>query len=124
METSLNACYSGIDLLETWHKRLVHVNYGSMNKMYSSELVEGLPAIIKLVKLCDVCQYDKQCRKPFPKETVLKAYQKLNLVHTDIYGPMKTLSLNNSKYYKLFIDDLTRYCWTFFIKQKLEALIK
>ena len=43
------------------------------------------------------------------------------MVHTDICGPMRTPSLSGSKYFVLFIDDLTRMCWVWFLKQKSEV---
>ncbi|KAE8695211.1 hypothetical protein F3Y22_tig00110729pilonHSYRG00019 [Hibiscus syriacus] len=35
---------------------------------------------------------------------------------------MKKPSLNGSKYFVLFIDDLTRMCWVYFLKSKLNVL--
>lgn len=71
--------------------------------MAIENLVDGLLVIAKLEKLCDTCQFGKQIRKPFPKEKKLRAKQKLELVHPNISGPMKTLSLNCSKYYIVLI---------------------
>jgi hypothetical protein len=42
-------------------------------------------------------------------------------VHTDVGGPLKTSSLNDSKYYITFIDDHTRMCWIYFMKYKYEV---
>ncbi|EOY16728.1 Uncharacterized protein TCM_035607 [Theobroma cacao] len=116
------AFYSELDMSETWHKRLSHLNYNSLNLVSSNELVEGLPQITKLDKLCSICQFRKHTRKSFPIVSSWKVIMKLEPVHTDISGPMKTPSLSGSKYYILFIDDITSYCWVYFMKQKSEAL--
>ncbi|WRX23027.1 Reverse transcriptase [Theobroma cacao] len=46
-----------------------------------------------------------QSKTPFPKQSLSKANEKLELVHSDVGGPMKTESLNGSLYYMIFIDD-------------------
>lgn len=56
---------------------------------------------------------------PSPKERKWRAKQKLELIHIDISGPMKTFSLNGSRYYVLFIDDITSLCWVYFLKKKI-----
>ncbi|WRX23429.1 Integrase [Theobroma cacao] len=90
--------------------------------MSAKSLVEGLLGIVKPSKLCKACQLGKQTRKPFPKQSGWKASRKLELVHTDIFGPIKTASLSGSKYYIIFIDDYSKFCWIFFLKEKSEAL--
>ncbi|MCI36864.1 copia-type polyprotein, partial [Trifolium medium] len=45
----------------------------------------------------------------------------LELIHTDVYGPMRTPSLNNNRYCILFIDDFSRMTWIYFIKEKSEV---
>lgn len=50
-----------------------------------------------------------------------RASAKLQLVHTDICGPMQTESLGRNKYFLLFIDDYTRMTWVYFLKAKSET---
>ncbi|EOY19976.1 Retrotransposon protein, unclassified, putative [Theobroma cacao] len=72
-----------VDLSDVWHKRIGHVNFGSLIKMSSEVMVDGLLVIVKPDMLCKVCQYGKQCRKSFPKGRSWKAKKKLELVHLD-----------------------------------------
>ncbi|KAA3483055.1 Retrovirus-related Pol polyprotein from transposon TNT 1-94 [Gossypium australe] len=58
----------------------------------------------------------KQTRQPFPLNKAWRASEKLQLVHTDVCGPMKTQSLNGSRYFILFINDYSRFCWVYFLK--------
>ncbi|KAA3452947.1 Retrovirus-related Pol polyprotein from transposon TNT 1-94 [Gossypium australe] len=60
-------------------------------------------------------------RLPFPLNQAWRALERLQLVHTDVCGPMKTQSLNDSRYFILFVDDYSRYCWIFFLKHKSEV---
>ena len=75
-----------------------------------------MPSIYACDEVCDVFQFEKQSRLPFPKNQAWRATQKLQLIHTDICGPMRTPSLSENKYFVLFIDDLTRMCWVWFLK--------
>ncbi|KAA3453210.1 centromere protein F isoform X7 [Gossypium australe] len=45
---------------------------------------------------CEVCQLGKQARQPFPSNMAWRASKKLQLVHTDVCGPMKTQSLSGN----------------------------
>jgi len=54
-------------------------------------------------------------------KTTWRASKKLQLIHTDLCGPHRTPSLNGSLYYIVFIDDLTRLTWIFFLKFKSEV---
>ncbi|EOY01319.1 Uncharacterized protein TCM_011252 [Theobroma cacao] len=107
---------------ELWHRRLGHINYNSLQKMSSQESVKGLPRITKHVTVCGIYQYEKQSRLSFPKEMKWKATEKLQLIHTDLGGPMNIPSLGGSRYFLLFIDDVTMYSWILFLKFKSEAL--
>nr|GMC48981.1 Retrovirus-related Pol polyprotein from transposon TNT 1-94 [Ipomoea batatas] len=69
--------------------------------------------------VCEICQLGKQTRLPFPVEKTWRATEKIQLIHTG--GGMKNVSINDSKYFILFIDDFTRMCWVYFLKQKSEV---
>ena len=47
--------------------------------------------------------------------------EKLHLIHSDLCGLQATPSLNGSKHFIIFIDDYTRMCWIYCMKQKLEV---
>ena len=63
----------------------------------------------------------KQHRLPFSTGKAWRAKDVLELIHTDVCGPMKTSSLNNNSYFILFIDDFSRMTWVYFIKEKSEV---
>lgn len=50
-----------------------------------------------------------------------KSFTELELIHTNVCGPMHTQSLNGSKYFILFVDDFSRYTWVYFMRMKSEA---
>ncbi|GAU33542.1 hypothetical protein TSUD_143350 [Trifolium subterraneum] len=120
-QTTMHAFPSNVDDSSLWHRRLGHFSYSTLKQMSSHDLVENLPIIDDVVDMCDVCQFGKQSRLPFPVESTWRASEKLQLIHTDVCGPMPTTSLNGNKYFLLFIDDFTRMCWVFFLRQESDV---
>ena len=47
--------------------------------------------------------------------------KKIELVHTDVWGPSQVSSLGGSHYYVTFIDDATRKTWIYCIKNKSDV---
>ena len=60
----------------------------------------------------------------FPAGKSIRAKAPLEIVHSDLCGPMKTTSLAGSHYVLTFIDDYTRKTWVYFLKQKSEVFEK
>jgi len=106
-----------------WHKRFGHFNQISILEMNKKELVEDMYVINNNAQICDTCQQGKQAKLPYPKNQAWRASQRLQLIHTNVCGPMKTAYLSGNKYFILFIDDYTRMCWVYFIKLKSEVFI-
>ena len=76
------------------------------------------------LSFCEACVQGKCHRQPhYPLKTI-RSKEKLELVHTDVCGPMQTQSFGGSRYFITFIDDYSRYCYTYFLKKKSEALEK
>ena len=115
------AMTANVQTEETWHKRLGHVSNKRLQQMQDKDLVNGLPRFKVTKEACKVCNLGKQSRKSFPKESQTKTREKLEIVHTDVCGPMQHQSIDGSRYYVLFLDDYTHMCWVYFLKQKSET---
>ena len=50
-----------------------------------------------------------------------KKEEKLELVHSDVWGPAQVTSLGGANYYVTFIDDATRKTWVYTIKNKSDV---
>ena len=48
----------------------------------------------------------------------------LELVHSDVFGPVKQPLISKNRYMITFIDDFSKFVWVDFMKGKLEALMK
>ena len=67
-------------------------------------MMQGLPKTGEL-ELCEGCIYGKQSRGSFPTGKAWRASECLELLHADLCGPMKTVSLGGSKYFLLITND-------------------
>ena len=106
---------------ELWHKRMGHFHYSALDYMQKNDLVQGMTFNGGGASVCGVCQLGKQARLPFPVNKAWRAVEKLQLIHIDVCGPMRTASLNGNRYFMVLIDDFSRMCWVYFLKQKSEV---
>jgi transposase InsO family protein len=104
-----------------WHKRLGHLNFQGLKLLEQKNMVYGLPKIEEKHEVCEGCALGKHHRQPFPKGVAWRAKRPLELVHTDVCGPMHTPSHLQNRYFILFIDDFTRMTWVYFMRQKSEV---
>ena len=88
---SENALVNVEDSTHLWHKRLGHVSYQSLNYLQKNDMVKTLPVIETDQKVCEICQFGKQTRLPFPSSQAWRASKKLQLVHSNVCGPQPTL---------------------------------
>ena len=92
--------------------------------MAKNELVTGikLPKATKLF-FCEGYVEGKMQQKPF-KSVGVRLTRKLQLVHSDVCGPMATDSLGGKRYFVTFIDDYSCCCAVYFMKHRSEVLAK
>ena len=81
-------------------------------------MVRDLPTIDPPSHTCEVCIIGKKARLPSPNGKSLRAKAPLQLVHTDICGPLDLVSLGGNRYFNIFIDDFRRKLWVYIIKEK------
>ncbi|KFD63371.1 hypothetical protein M514_24458 [Trichuris suis] len=108
---------------DLWHRRLGHLSRGSM-KLLLNGMVTGIPKNSVSNIDCITCVKGKQCRLPFPKLQGKRATNLLDVVHSDICGPMQVRSFSGARYFISFIDDFSRKSFVYFLKNKNEALQK
>ena len=69
---------------------------------------------------CEYCLQGKATRKPFINGT--RVGYPLQLIHSDICGPMSIQARHGASYFITFIDDYSRYGHVYLISHKYEAL--
>ena len=105
-----------------WHYRFGHLNFRDLYELKRQEMVTGLPQISIPTELCEDCVESKQHRNTFNQKVESKSTDKLEIIYTDVCGPMQCDSLGGSKYFVSFIDDYTRKTWIYLIKAKSKVL--
>ncbi|GKA51686.1 putative ribonuclease H-like domain-containing protein [Tanacetum coccineum] len=110
-----------IDESKLWHKRLVHVNFKTMNKLVKGNLVRGLPSkIFDNDHTCVACQKGKQHKTSCKAKLMSSISQPLQMLHMDL-GPTSVRSINHKTYCHVVTDDFSRFSWVFFLASKDET---
>ncbi|GJV32266.1 integrase, catalytic region, zinc finger, CCHC-type containing protein [Tanacetum coccineum] len=105
-----------------WHRRLSHLNFGTINDLTRLDLVDGLPKF-KYGKdhLCSACERGKSKKASHPLKLVPSDHSKLELLHMDLCSPIRVASINGNKYILVIVDDYSRYTWVYFLHSKDET---
>ena len=113
---------------QLWHSRYGHLGNQSLLRLAKDEMVSGFDYKKTFCKdqvsFCEPCADGKQQHTKFPKDGSTRAKNVMDLVHTDVCGKMDEPSLSGKEYFVSFIDDKSRYTWTYPIKRKSEAFDK
>ncbi|GKD85872.1 retrovirus-related pol polyprotein from transposon TNT 1-94, partial [Tanacetum coccineum] len=106
-----------------WHRRLNHLNFGTINDLARKDLVRGLPRL-KFEKdhLCSACQLGKSKKHTLKPKTENTNLEVFNTLHMDLCGPMRVQTINGNKYILVIVDDYSRFTWVKFLRSKDETL--
>ena len=77
--------------------------------------------INKAKKVCEVCLEAKQTRSPFKSERT-RASRPLEIIHTDVCGPVDPVTWDGKKYFTTFLDDYTHFLMVYLIEGKYEVI--
>jgi hypothetical protein len=72
--------------------------------------------------ICDACQYGNEVKSSFKANNKVFIDQTLQLLHIDLFGPIRVSNLDGKRYVFVIIDDYTRSTWVLFIAHKNETL--
>ncbi|WVY91926.1 hypothetical protein V8G54_037440 [Vigna mungo] len=90
------------------------------DELVKKEMVLGLPKMEFEKRFCEECVIGKQARTSFPRSSEYRAKKQLELIHTDLCGPITPESFSGKRYFVSFIDDFSRRTWVYFLKEKSE----
>ena len=94
---------------EIGHKRLRHFHSKGLQFLQRNDMARGLPNLEEQFSTYKACLMGKQARFPF-KESTWRAIEKLQLIHSDLYGLQATPSLNGM--YREATTDPFRPLWS------------
>ena len=89
-----------------WHCRLGHIGVKRVKKLHADGLLESLD--YESVDACEPCLMGKMTKTPF-FGTMERATDLLEIIHTDVCGPMNIEARGGYRYFLTFTDDLSRY---------------
>ncbi|KAJ9696926.1 hypothetical protein PVL29_008922 [Vitis rotundifolia] len=102
-----------------WHKRLGHISRQRLERLVRDGVLSNLD--FSDFETCVVCLKGKMTAKT-RKEKVDKCGSTLDLIHTDICGPLTPTALGGYKYFITFINDFSRYGYVELIHEKSDSL--
>ena len=90
-----------------------------MKKLHADGLLESLD--YESLDACEPCLMGKMTKTPF-SGTMDRATDLLEIIHTDVCGPMNIEDRGRYHYFLIFTDDLSRYEYIYLMKHKSEII--
>lgn len=105
---------------ELWHRRLGHIGLTSMQRLH--KMVDGFGSCKagSGTQVCTTCIQGKQTKLPHNQER-RSAKRPLELVHSDLCGPVNPQSYDGKRYVVTFIDDFTHFAVVYNLSKKSET---
>jgi len=112
--------------LEVWHRRLGHRTLGEhtiqfLQPRVSELLIKCSKDMEKQKEICGTCAIGRQHREAMTG-TREKAVELLEVVHSDICGPLQVNTISGERYFITFIDEWSGHIAITLLKAKSEAL--
>jgi transposase InsO family protein len=101
-----------------WHARLGHIGQDRMTRLARERLLVLLAKVN--LPTCEHSLAGRSTRKPFGKG--IRATIPLELIHSDVCGPMNVRARHGASYFITFIDDFTCYGHVYVVFHKSKAL--
>ncbi|KAL0313416.1 UNVERIFIED_CONTAM: Retrovirus-related Pol polyprotein from transposon TNT 1-94 [Sesamum radiatum] len=103
---------------QIWHARLGHISKDRIRRLVDTKSLEiddldHLPT-------CESCLKGKMTKKPFVGQSAI-AKGLLDLVYTDVCGPLSIPARGGFPYFITFTDDHSRYGYVYLMRYKSEA---
>lgn len=99
---------------ELWHKRLGHLGSSSFMKLKICILIDDVKCQLSL---CESYIKGKQS-KPFEIKKGGRSTRPIELVHSDVCGPISPVTHDGKRYYVCFTDDCTCFSMTYLMESK------
>ena len=118
--TELQAFYSSRQVSsseEVWHHRLAHTNPQTLQHLHSTKAISINKS--KALPVCQPCQMGKSSRLQFFSSSSLVS-EPLGCIHCDLWGPSPVVSNQRFRFYDVFVDERSRYCWFYPLNNKAE----
>jgi len=85
-----------------------HLRYKGLNTLVKKEMVRDPPTLKEETGVCSDCKMGKQHRESIPKKAKWRTTMKLELIHSDVCGPINPQSNGGNRYFIAFTNDFSR----------------
>jgi transposase InsO family protein len=108
------------------HERMGHLNFKAINQLRLNNMGTNIQWLSRHgnhnVLQCESCNIGKSHRASMPHASTHRTTRALELVHSDICGPLQEASIGGKAiYFATFIDDFTRYIAIYPMRRKDEV---
>lgn len=111
--------------IHQWHRIFGHRDPIAIREMFKNNLIVGAKLVeCSCQSMCEVCLKAKSTCLPFPKESMNRSKKALELIHTDVCGPMQTMSRSGKRYLLTLIDDYSKFTVISFLSHKSEVEVR
>ena len=110
-----------VNVTYLWYCRLGHINESRINKLFKDKFFD--PYDYESYRTCESYLIKKMIKTPFIRHGE-RMSDILDLVHTDVCGPMSTQARGWYSYFIIFTDDRSRFRYVYLMKYKFEAFDK
>ncbi|CAL9126122.1 unnamed protein product, partial [Musa textilis] len=101
-----------------WHRRLGHISKERIERLVKNNILEDLD--FTDFDVCIDCIKGKQTKHT--KKYATRSKELLEIIHTDICGPLHIPCFSGERYFITFTDDLSRYGYVYLIHEKSQAV--
>lgn len=113
--------------LSVWHCRFAHLNLVDLRKvlpshLYKDDLLAHTGSGPHIPKY-DICLLTKSTVRYQRKVRPQRATRPLELIHSDLCGPISPQSRSKARYFIIFVDDYTRSVDVYFLSSKSAAVV-
>jgi hypothetical protein len=110
----------------SWHKKFGHLSFDNLRLLKTKTMVRGLENAKVENKqndpICDDCMVMKATRTNYKGKSGRTSKRILEIIHSDICGPISPSSIGGAKYFLTFTDDYSRKTEIFLLKEKSEVM--
>lgn len=112
--------------IQVWHRRLGHISMSGLEKIAKSGMLKDVKSVDfknATTEVCKHCAEGKMSKLPWKYKTS-STERPLELIWSDIFGPVSPESKDGKRYFISFLDDYTHFTVIYLIKNKSEAYDK
>ena len=104
--------------IRLWHMRLGHINLNRINRLVKEGNLASL--VVEPIPVCESYLESKMTKRLFSSKGH-RAKDLLDLIHTDVCGPINVRARGGYEYFITFTDDFSRYGYIYLLHKKSDS---